>query len=59
MYVWYVSTYVHAFLENIPFSTKTPLILLISAFFAGILRNFPKNGIFTQSNSMKAVLEIF
>ena len=33
-------------------SIKTPLILLISAFFV-------KNSTFTQSNNMRAVLEIF
>ena len=32
--IWYVSTHTYVVLENIPFSTKNPLILLISAFFA-------------------------
>ena len=38
--------------KNIPFSVKALLILLMSAFFA-------KNSTFTQSNSVRAVLEIF
>ena len=46
----YTHTYVVS--ENKPFSIKTSLILQMSAFFA-------KNSTFTQSNSMRAVLEIF
>ena len=30
---WYVSTHTYVGSENIPFSTKTPLILPMSAFF--------------------------
>ena len=36
-----------------------PLILMISAFFCKKSEFFVKNSTFTQSNSMKAVLEIF
>ena len=35
--IWYVSTHVHVVSENVPFSTKTLLILLMSAFFAKIV----------------------
>ena len=42
------------------FSTKILLILLMSAFIAKkISIFFGKNGIFTQSNSVRDVLEIF
>ena len=44
----------------IPLSTKTLLILLMLAFFfAKNIVLFGKNGTFTQSNSVKAVLDIF
>ena len=46
------STHTYVVLENILFSTNTPLILLVSAFFG-------KNSTFTQSDSMGAVLETF
>ena len=45
--------------ENINFSTKTPLILLISVFFCKKSIFFVTNGTVTQSNSMRAVLDIF
>ena len=47
----YVSTYTYVVSENVPFSTKALLILLTSI--------FGKNNTFIQSNSVKAVLEIF
>ena len=50
--MWYVNTHTYVVSENVPFSTKTPLILLISAFFG-------KNNTFTQSNSLRAALDIF
>ena len=50
-----VSKYTYVFLENVPFSIKTFLILLMSAFFAKNQHFFGKNSIFTQSNSVKAV----
>ena len=31
--IWYVSTQTYVISENIPYSTKTPLILLMSEFF--------------------------
>ena len=49
--IWYVSTHRYVVLENIPFSTKTTLILLMSAFII-------KNITFTQGISMRAALEI-
>ena len=49
--IWYVSTHTYVVLENIPFSTKTTLILLMSAFII-------KNITFTQGISMRAALEI-
>ena len=46
--------------ENIRFSTKTLLILLMTTFFfAKNQRFFGKSNTFTQSNSVAAVLEIF
>ena len=44
--------------ENIPFGTKTLLILLISTFFCKKSAFFGKNSTFTQSNIVRAVLEI-
>ena len=54
---WYVNTNTYVVSENIAFSTKTPLILLVSTFFATRSAFFGKNSIFTQSNNMRAVLE--
>ena len=55
-----LSTHTYVVSENIPFSTKALLALLISAFF------FTKKSVFfgqnstsTQSNSVRVVLEIF
>ena len=45
--------------ENIAFSTKTPFILLILAFFLEKISFFGKNSTFTQSNSMRGEIEIF
>ena len=50
--IWHVSTNTYVVSENIPFSTKAVLILLMSVFFG-------QNSTFTQSNSERAVLEIF
>ena len=44
---------------SIPFSTKALLILMISAFFDNKSEFFGKNSAFTQSNSVRVVLEIF
>ena len=49
----------HTFLENKPLSTKTFLILLMSAIFSKKSAFFVENSTFTQSNSVRAVLEIF
>ena len=38
--IWYVSTNTYVILENIPFSTKNFLILLMSAFFLQIINIF-------------------
>ena len=47
-------------LENLPFSTKALLILLMLAFlFLQKSAFFDRNSPFTQSNSVRAVLEIF
>ena len=45
-------THTHVILEHIPFSARIPLILLIPALFS-------KSSIFTQSNGMRAALEMF
>ena len=50
--IWHVSTNTYVVSENIPFSTKAVLILLMSIFFA-------QNSTFTQSNSERAALEVF
>ena len=57
--IWYVSTHTYAVSENIPFSTKTLLILLMSAFFCKKSVAFGNNSTLTQSNSVRAVLEFF
>ena len=57
--IWYVSTQTYVVSENIPFSTKTPFIFLMSTFFCKKSAFFVKNSTFPQSISMKAVLEIF
>ena len=57
--VWCVSTRTYLFSENTSLSTSIPFIFLISVFF---WKNSPligKSSTFTQSNSMKALLEIF
>ena len=59
---WYVSTHTYLVPENIPFSTKTTLILLMSAFFCKkktFSVFFEKESTFTESNSMRVVLEAF
>ena len=43
--------------ESIPFCGKTPLILLMSRFFSKKVGFYGKNNSFTQSNSVRAVLE--
>ena len=45
--------------RNIPFSTKVALILLMSALFCKKSAFFGKNSTFTQSNGVRAMLEIF
>ena len=57
--MWCVSTNTEVVSENISFSTKAPLILLMSAFLAKIQHFFGDNTTFIQSNSARAVLEIF
>ena len=56
---WHVNTRTYLISENIAFSTKTPLILLSTFFFPRNSAIFGKNSNSTQSNSMRAVLEIF
>ena len=52
-------TQTYAVSENIPFSTTTPLILLMSALFLQKDSIFlVKNSTFTQSNSMRAVRDL-
>ena len=46
-------------LENIFFSTKVSLILVMPAFFCKKSALICKNGTFTQNNSVRAVLKIF
>ena len=55
----YVSTNRYVVLENISFSIKALLILLMSALFSNKSAFFGKNSTFTERNSVKAVLEIF
>lgn len=56
---WFESTLRYVVSENTPSCNRTPLILLISAFFCKISELLGKNTIFTQSNSMRAVLKFF
>ena len=51
------STQTHFISENIPYSTRTSLILPIEAFLLQNSSIFGKNSIFTQGNDMKAVLK--
>ena len=53
-----LSTYTYVVSENVPFSTKTPSILLMPAFF-GKNSIFDHYSTFTQNNSLRAVLDIF
>ena len=53
----YTHTYIVS--ENMPFSTKALLILLMSAFFANNQCLLGQNNTFTQSNSVRAVLQEF
>ena len=52
---------IHAYVisEYTAFNTETPITLLISTFLCKKSESFGKNSTFTQSNSMRAVLEIF
>ena len=58
--LWYLHTHPYVVLENVSFSTKTLLILLMSALFykKSIFFNHFFNRTFTKSNSVRAVLEI-
>ena len=58
---WFMleNTHTCAALENITFSTKALLILLMSVFFLQKSAFFGKNSTFSQSNSLRAVFEIF
>ena len=50
--MWYVSTHTYVVSENIPFSNRIHLILLMSAFLI-------KNSTFAQENIVRAVWENF
>ena len=50
--IWYVSTDTYLVLETLPFSTRTPLILLMAApLFCKKSAFFGKNSAFTHSNN--------
>ena len=56
--IWHERTHSHLVSENILFSTKSFLILLMSAFFCNNqLFFFGKNSTFTQTNSARVLLE--
>ena len=57
--LWHVSTHTCVVSENISFNTRTLLILLMSAFFCKKSSFFGQSSTFTQSNSVRVVLEIF
>ena len=57
--IWYGSTHTYLVSANLLFSTRTPLILLMSAVFPKKSAIFDKNVTFIESNSTKAVLESF
>ena len=57
--IWYVSTHTYIVSENIPFSTKALLILMMLAFLCKKSAFFGKNSTLTQNNSSRAVFEIF
>ena len=56
--VTHIHLHTYVVLENIPFSTKALLILLMSIFFCKKSAFFGKNGTLTQGNSLRAVLEV-
>ena len=55
----YPSTHAYVVLEDRLFSTKTRLTLLMPAFFSKKFNIFGKISTFTQSNSVRTVLEVF
>ena len=57
--IWHVRTHTYIVLENIPFSTKVLLILLMSVYFCKKSVFSGNNSTYTQSNIVRAVLEIF
>ena len=57
--IWHVITHPHVVSENIPFCTKALLLLLMSAFFCKKSAFWGYSSAFTQSNSVRAVLEVF
>ena len=57
--MWYVSNHTFVVLENIPYSTKGLLIVLMLAFFVKKSVFFGKTSTFTQSNIVRAILENF
>ena len=52
--IWHLSTDPYVILEDIPFSIKTLLILLMSAFICEKLAFFGQNSTFTESNNVRA-----
>ena len=57
--ILYVCTDPYVVSENIPFSIKAFLILLMSGFLWKKSAFFGQDNVFTQSNSKRAVLKIF
>ena len=55
--IWHVSICTYVVSENIPFDTKLLLISLMSTCFCKRLAG--KNSTFTQSNSVRVMLEVF
>ena len=56
--IWHIRTDKYLVSENIPFSTKVLLILLMLAFFCNKLAFFGQNSTFTQSYSVRVAFEI-
>ena len=53
--IWHISTLSYVVSENIPFRTKALLIFLMSIIFCKKSAIYGQYGIFTQSNSVRAV----
>ena len=57
--IWYANIHTCEVSESIPFLRETHLVLVMSRFFCKSSGFFGKNITFTQSSSVRAMIEIF